>query len=458
MRKMFLAFMVFVCNCMAVIQLGDLNKLADYASKDGSSIKLTPGVYKMSDYLNDELIALRRSQALAMAKEQGKKRGDTYMFIFSGNDNNFDFTGVTIEVDTKFLSVFKSCYIREFYITGSGNTFTGLTITDIGDLPTYMGGNSVSIEGDNNTLKDITVNVRGSFPYGYGDYLGKGSESIVAGKKHSGVQICGINTKLIGCKVITSAFGHAFYIQGGINTILEDCYAKGQMRSTDDMLAETSGIAFDNGFKSVYKNYDGEQKIPAGYMKSLSECGFRTYASGGPTNRPTGKVTVINCTAQNMRVGFALAADDNTELVYISGCESIGCERGFFITKGILKNSRSDAVYGPMLYLEGSEASDIELTLTNLQSDFKVHALATISGKGHKLTLNQKADIDTNKKVPIMLGYGTPSAGEISSPIPEAAASDITLINNTDMPVISGADVKNCKVITNGIENVIDKK
>ncbi len=450
--------MVFVCNCMAVIEVGDLNKLAEYAAKDGSSIKLAPGIYRMSDYLTDELIAARRSEAMAEAKRRGVRRGDTYMFAFSGSNNSFDFTGVTIEVDTKFLSAFKGCYIREFLISGNGNTFSGLTITDIGDSPTYMGGNSVSIEGDNNTLKDVTVNVRGSFPYGYGDYLGKGSESIVAGKKHSGVQICGINTKLIGCKVITFAFGHAFYIQGGINTILENCYAKGQMRSTDDMLAETSGVAFDNGFKSVYTNYAGEKKIPAGYMKSLGECGFRTYASGGRTNRLTGKVTVTNCTAENMRVGFALAADDKTEPVRVSNCEAIGCERGFFIIKGVVTNSRSDAIYGPMLYLEGNEASDIELTLTKIKSDFKVHSLATISGKGHKLTLNQKTAINTNKKVPIMLGFGMPVAGEISSPIPQVAASDITLINNTDMPVAAGADVKNCKVITNGVEDVINKK
>jgi len=458
MRKILLVFMVFLCNCMAVIEVGDLNKLAEHASKDGSSIKLTPGVYRMSDYLTEEVIAARSSDAMAEAKKQGVKRGDAYMFAFSGSNNSFDFTGVTIEVDTKFLSAFKRCYIREFLINGSGNTFSGLTITDIGDSPTYMGGNSVSIEGDNNTLKDITVNVRGSFPYGYGDYLGKGAGSIINGKKHSGVQICGINTKLIGCKVITRSFGHAFYIQGGIDTLFRDCYVKGEMRATDQMLAETSGVAFENGFESVYKNYEGQNKIAPGYMKSLNECGFRTYASGGPTNRLTGKVTAINCTAENVRVGFALGADDKTEPVKLSNCETIGCERGFFITKGVVENSRSDAVYGPMLYLEGDAASEIELTLTKVQSDFKVHALVTISGKRHKLTLNQKPNIDVNIKVPIMLGYGMPSAGEISSPIPEAAASDITLINNTDMPVTAGADVKNCKVITKGIENVINRK
>jgi len=67
------------------------------------------------------------------------------------------------------------------------------------------------------------------------------------------------------------------------------------------MLAETEGPAFENGFKSVYQ----PNVIQPGYIKSLNECGFRTYGRGGPAQRETGVVTLVNCVAKNVRVGFA---------------------------------------------------------------------------------------------------------------------------------------------------------
>ncbi|MFI4910237.1 MAG: hypothetical protein ACIAQZ_01075 [Sedimentisphaeraceae bacterium JB056] len=447
MKRLLTAILVMSGFCAAMVQVEDLNQLAKYAALSGNQIKMTAGVYRLCDYLTDEMVAARQAEAMAQAKEQGRKKGEAFMFEFSGSGNVFDLTGVVIEVDTRFLSAFKRCYIREFLISGNGNTIKGLTITDIGNEPTYMGGNSVSIQGDNNTLVNVTVNLRGSYPYGYGDLLGKGGNQVVSLKKHSGVQICGTNTKITGCRIFNRSFGHCFFIQGGINTIFTDCYVEGQMRPTDQMLAETSGPAFENGFASVYTNRDGENKIAPGYMKSLNECGYRTYASGGPENRPTGKVTLQNCIAKNVRVGFALHANEQTEPVSLENCEAVGCERGYYINKGRLAECRSDAIYGPMLYLEGNEPSVIEMCLTAVKSDYKVHALATIAGKDHKISFDQKAGIDTGKKLPIMVGYGMPVAGEISAIIPEAAAEGIVIANNTDMPVELGQMAQNCKVI-----------
>lgn len=364
------------------------------------------------------------------------------MLLFSGHNNQFDLTGVTIEVDTQFLSAFKGCYVIELMISGRRNSIAGLTLTDIGNEPTVKGGTSLAVYGDNTTLKEVTLNVRGSSPYGYGDLLGKGGGSIVRLKKHSGLLICGTNTKLLGCRVISRSFGHCFFIQGGINTYFEDCYAEGEMRSTDDMLAETSGLAFDNDFKSVYK----PKVIQPGYMKSMQECGFRTYGKGGPEQRTTGKVTLVNCTAKNVRVGFALDANEETKPVDLSNCTAVGCERGFYLNKVVASDCQGDATYGPLLYLIGEEPSKVELTLLPETSDRTVHAVATISGSGHRVSIKGSR----NAMHPIMLGYRPPSAGEISAPISEGAADDITLVNETSMPIVVSTLAEDCTVTSDG--------
>lgn len=418
----------------ATVGITSMKELADYAAKSGNTVRMKPGVYQLGDLLTEEVIAERTKEA--------RKKKDAALFEFSGRSNIFDLTGVTIEVDTRLLSAFKGCYIREFLITGNRNTIRGLTVTDIGDQPTDRGGNSLSVHGDNNTLENLTLNIRGSFPYGYGDLLGKGSKNIVQGRKHSGLLICGTNTRLLGCKVITRAFGHAFFIQGGINTYFENCYAEGEMRPTDEMLAETEGPAFENDFASVYR----PNVIQPGYMKSLNECGFRTYGSGGPEKRKTGKVTLVNCTAKNVRVGFALSANEKTDPVDLKNCTAIGCERGFYLTKTVAKACRGDAQYGPLLYLTGEEESAIELELLPETSEMTVHAVATLSGEGHEITLTGSRDL----KHPIMLGYNPPGGGEISAPISSAAAEKVTLINLTDMPVVVSSEARRCTLTTKG--------
>ncbi len=413
-------------------------ELAAYAAKSGNTIKMKPGVYQMRDLMTDEMIARLKKEAVA--RKTGKS-SRVSMLTFSGHKNRFDLRDVTIEVDTQLLSAFGRCDIQEFLITGNGNAIAGLTVTDIGNHPTARGGRSLTIEGDNNTLTNVTLNVRGSAPYGYGDLLGKGKRSVTPLQKHSGLLICGTNTKLFGCRVISRALGHCFFIQGGINTYFEDCYAEGEMRATDDMLAETEGVAFENGFRSVY----GAQKvILPGYMKSLQECGFRTYGSGGPDKRKTGKVTLVNCTAKNVRVGFALAANEDTDPVELTGCAGIGCERAYFLEKAVVKECKGDAKYGPLIYLEGEEASRVDLTLLPETSDRIVHAVATICGTGHEVSIKGRR----NAEHPILLGYGSPPAGEISAPIPLRAADEVKLVNETTMPVVVSGMAENCTVMT----------
>lgn len=406
------------------ININSLKELASYAKKNGNVITMSPGVYQLTDYLSIDSMDERHNLNL-------------FQFItFSGSNNIFKFDGVEIEVDNKLRSALKApLHNSEFLITGSNNTFKGLVIRYNGE-GTTLGAAALEVGGKNNVLENVALHIKGSFPYGYGDYLGKGKKSLIKHKKHSGLLITGTNTKLYGCKVFMKSFGHAFFIQGGDNTYFKDCYAEGEIRSTNEMLAETSGPAFERNFASIYKNYDGKKEIPANYMKSLNECGFRTYS--------TGKVTAINCTAKNMRVGFALAK------VTMVNCEAIDCERGYYLNKADVTNCRGDAKYGPLLYLVGDESSRIDLKLKAGESEMKVHALATICGSGHQVSITSNGNGKRKKEIPIMLGYGMPSSGEISAAIPQKTANNIKIINETFLPIIIGEDANSCTVKSNG--------
>ena len=411
------------------IEIASLEALAAYAAKDGNAVRMAPGVYAMTDYIPLEDIPERREN-------------EAWRYIdFSGSGNIFDLTGVIIEFDTELREALDAPVHTpgEFTISGDDNTLKGLTIVSLGD------GNSrqecvLSILGDRNTLRDCEFYVRGSYPYGYGDLFGKGGGPIIAHRKHSGVQIRGDGARLIGCRVYMRSYGHGFYVQGAANTYFEDCYVEGEMRSTNDMLAETSGPAFDVDFRSVYRNRDGEERVAPGYMKSLAEDGFRTYGDAVG-------VTFVNCVAKNMRGGFELRTSGP---IRIENSAAIGNERGFWVgSDAIVTGSRGDARYGPVLFLEG-EGSSVELALKPEDSAKKVHALATIHGAGHEVSITPWEGQERGREVPIKLGFSQPGAGEGMSPIGEREASDIALSNETSMPVIIGREARESAVVTRG--------
>ncbi len=426
--------------------ISSMAELQDYAERSGNRVKMQPGVYQLAELLTAEHLDVLRKRFAADAERRGTKKREAHLFGFSGNNNHFDLTGVTIEVDTKFLTAFKGARISEFLISGNRVTLEGLTVKDIGDHPTVRGGTTMTVHGDVVTLKEVVLHVRGSSPYGYGDLMGKGDKAVLKGRKHSGLLVCGRKTKVLGCKVFTRAFGHAFFVQGGTDILFKDCYAEGELRPTDDMLAETSGPVFDAGFKTIYK----PNVIQRGYMKSLNECGFRSYGKGGPTGRVTGKVTVENCVAKGMRVGFAFSLVKGAPAL-IQNCEAIECERGYYLRGAVVENSRGDAKYGPLMYLVGdaSERCVVDLTLTPAVSDKKVHALATICGEGHQVRI-KRGDKRRSKPLPIMIGFRPPPAGEISAPIGEAEAKKIRLENTTGMPILFGPKSRESRVSTNG--------
>ncbi|MFB9057307.1 hypothetical protein ACFFU9_11215 [Mariniflexile ostreae] len=429
--------LLFFCSNLnaSEIKISSLKELAKYATESEHTITMAPGVYKLTDLLTPEILQERR------ANKQ-------YQYItFSGSNNVFNLEGVEIELDTEIRTVLNPpIHSDEFLVSGSNNSFLGLTIRCIGQ-GTSLGGTVLQVAGEANSLKGITLYVSGSYPYGYGDLFGKGKqkETTIKHRKHSALLVTGNETKLYRCKIYNRSFGHCFFIQQNPkNVYFEDCYAEGEMRSTDDVLAETSGPAFDVDFKTWTQNREGEYVVTSGYMKSLCEDGFRTYGE-------CENITFKNCIAKNTRGGFELRFNK----ALLENCETIGTERGYWIGDDtVVKNCKGDANYGPLLFVEGSNVN-VDLIVDAAESDRLVHALATIQGENNTVVLRSENETQRQADLPILLGYTHPEHGEAMSPFGQAETTNLNLINATGMSIKIGEQAKNSIIKTNGeiIEN-----
>ena len=417
------------------IKINSLKELVAYASKNGNTITMAPGVYQLTDYYTVDSMLVHN------------ERKEFQYITFNGNNNTFNLEGVEIVVDTKLRTALNPpIHSDEFLITGGNNTFKGLTIRCVGE-GVSPGGTVLQVSGKANILREITLYVAGSFPYGYGDLFGKGKarETVIKHYKHSGLLVTGSETKLYGCKLYNRSFGHCFFVQQKPeNVYFENCYAEGAIRSTDEILAETSGPAFDVNFKTWTQNRDGEYVVTPGYMKSLCEDGFRTYGESK-------NIQFVNCTAKNTRAGFELRSNG----VYLKNCTTIGTERAYWVrSNAVVKNCKGDANYGPLMFVEGSNVN-VDLTLDAAESDRIVHALITIQGDNNKIVLKAAKGKKRTKEIPILIGYTHPMHGESMSPYSEGEISGLVFKNNTGMPIKIGKMASNCEITTNGeiIEN-----
>ena len=105
---------------------------------------------------------------------------------------------------------------------------TGGTITYDLDDPAVVPG-SVGVQlapAASNPLTSVTSVTSGSSPWGYGSFFGI-SGGVV--RKMNGIRIGSPakNTRLIGAQVHMRAMGHAIFVQGAVDTLIEDCHVDG---------------------------------------------------------------------------------------------------------------------------------------------------------------------------------------------------------------------------------------
>ncbi|CDF79576.1 conserved hypothetical protein [Formosa agariphila KMM 3901] len=431
------------------IEVDSLQEFAKYITQDDVVVTLKPGVYVLNDTTLSKRILLKKYK-------DGKPSIDypiSSLLHFSGNGSRYILNDVVINIDTHLHQAFGQDHIFEIFVSGNHNVIEGLEVRDLGEEIPLRGAIMMHVMGDGNTISNVQLHIKGSYPYGYGHLLGKGANPIVKPQKHSSLLVSGKDTKLLGCKVITRGFGHGIVMQGAYNTYIKDCYVEGEMRTTNAMLSETSGPAFDSEFKSDYP----PGKIMPNEIKSLSEDGVRSYPYGYLVGRKTEHITVINTTVKNMRSGFDLSAHIGE--TFIDGCTAIGNqEKGYSVSKNaVIKDSKGDAMYGPLLSFHGNttENCEVELQLMHPVGEYPVQRLAELNGTGHKITLSNFEDKSRATLTPIVFGESFWSdVHRYRYPDKDAkafsGAYNITLINKTGMPIVFEKLSQHNAVISNG--------
>ena len=406
------------------ILVDNMAEFRGYAGEDNVKVRLKEGPYQID------------------------KAFCTRFIEFTGNHSYYDLTGVRFMVDTRLFTQVGLAIGRgssnlycAMELSGNRTTLEGLYIETYGDHPGRQSKNKIfNIIGSNVTLKNTAVRTAGSMPYGYGSFYGLGGRDV---RKMNGIRVGwpAKDVKLVGCRVHMRAMGHAIFLQGAENTLVEDCHVDGLLRTTDDILAETSGYAFDREFKAGKGGYiegatvaDDGTFLP-GEMFSLSEDGIRMYPKMGQ-NYLTGSTIIRNCTVTNMRRGICTglsSAGDKVINCQVNNCVAAGFNVGNADT---LINCRADAKYAEALCLAYTNAMNAEVDVEILDSrgGMKNSLLAKINGMGHQVTLRTANPSfipdDMTIELSTTKGYGGPRRGA------SARAVNIQLVNQTPAKVV----------------------
>ncbi|MGQ1909156.1 hypothetical protein ACT3CE_05155 [Marinifilum sp. RC60d5] len=369
------------------VKVNSLIDLLPYLKQDNVDVKLAPGIYGIT---TDDIA--KGTFGTTDFEDRAK-----ILLQFSGNNSTYDFTGVTLTIETGVFKCFGKYRVHELVVTGSNNVLKNLTMIDLGseqDRPN-KGALGVCMDGRDNRIEGFHMTVKGSYPYGYGDAFGKGKRNVIRHYKHSAFLVRGLRNHAKNCHIIHRSYGHAIFMQAASYPTIEGCVVEGKMRKTDDILAETSGPAFDVDFMTAWG-----YKLPAGYMLSLGEAGIRAY-NGGKTiidgkqyKRGTDNPTVLNCTVKHMRTGVTLA--HATGKKYVEACVAIGCENGFSLGSGDVVNCKADCAFGPVYAstYESDLGYNADITIIPAIDEYcnGSGCVAYIGGHGHKITLRAGAE------------------------------------------------------------------
>ena len=357
------------------VLIDSLDALRGYAPRANVKVRLKPGTYQLDQASSRNFIA------------------------FTGADSHYDLTGATIRVDTELFRRFgvgsgPAGIYCVFALAGDRITMEGGAFATYGDKPGIQSRNKIfNITGAGVVLRNVEVTTAGSSPWGYGSLYGISGGDV---RKMNGIRVGwpARDVKLIGCRVHMRAMGHAIFVQGAQDTLIEDCHVDGLLRPTNEILAETSGYAFERNFTTRGRGYvegvhvGADGKILPDEMISLSEDGIRMYDQSAP-GQPTGRTTIKDCTVTRMRRGICTglsAAGDR-----VVNCEVRDCvAAGFNASSGdVLEHCRADAKYAEALCLpySGSQGAVVELEVLDSRGGLANRLLAVINGQGHQVVL-----------------------------------------------------------------------
>ena len=416
-----------------VVRVDSLIDFRDAIALSDRQIVLKPGRYTVSD-----------------------RRG----FRFTGSNNDVDLTGVTIVVPLRVASGRTLFQLSGNRISLRGGIIedtypNGMTeVTDFGAYNRnrkFGGMNEMSITGDDNRVVGMKMTVRGSFPYGYGNMYGIGAGAVVNLNKHCGIQITGDRAMIDGCELKMESFGHAIYVQGGDRTTVRNTIVEGTLRPSNDCYGEKHDRDLAKRFNYQLQWPDSVRglPIPRDHMINCTEDGIRAYKGAG-------QMIVENCTVRKCRGGIKLYMAKGAK---VSNCEVVDCVvQGYSLpSRGVIRNCRGNAAYGPLLYVHSDNHSrqQVDLKLLPLTSPHSLgdHPLAALKGRGHKIKLTSVGAHTKSKPRPIIVGYflrfdflcvdypDVPKGHEklFAKYSPGTyKASEITIENRTGNPVVLG--------------------
>lgn len=363
-------------------------QLREVMQRDDQKVRMKPGTYRVEDTWPDDAQSV---------------------FIVSGSNNHFDLRGVTIEVPTAIYRDMRGRVhsLAGYRIHGQRSTFEGATFENTGDHPPHRSLPEFSVRGDDNRFVGCRFIIRGSAPYGYGDYYGKGGGSAVRLQKHSAMSVGGDRTVIEDCHFRIHTFGHGISIHGAQDTVIRNVRLCGDVRPTNDIYHETSGPAARFEYKIMSPSWKKDEPIPRNQVVHVTEDGIRAYTRGSRDGqiRATGGITVEDCTVLRMRGGITLGLAGQPATV--TGSRVIDCAHGYSVpSHSVVRDSAGNAAFGPLLIMPYSHkrGADIELELTPSEETRGDHPLTSITGRGHRIRITAAEDLEPATLRPIVIG------------------------------------------------------
>ncbi len=318
------------------------------SKKDGQKIRMKPGVYRAETVDPPMTVPLRHAEPNADGSVPTNRQ--EHIFAVNGSDNYFDLRGAVFETPVSVQSRLSGkAHVADcWHINGSGNVFEGGTFRNVTDrpYPKYrVAENEFEVCGDGNTFRDCTFVIRGSVPYGYSDFYGKGGPNFGRLNKHSFMSISHANgTRLVGCRVYMQSFGHCVHFHKVEGARIERCFFSGTLRPTNDIFRESVGRATEYDFHIMYR---GKRPIPRDRMIPLTEDGVRSY-------NDVKNITVKDTTVERLRGCFQLLCTGDVTLENVTVREA--GDFGYDLSAGdrgkvVMRNCRADIAYNPVFNL-----------------------------------------------------------------------------------------------------------
>ncbi|WP_197355324.1 right-handed parallel beta-helix repeat-containing protein [Aureliella helgolandensis] len=389
---------------------------------------------------SDQTIVLKAGRYTLTDLPEGDRE-----FHCAGSNNIIDLSEVHITVP---VGATRRSYIT---ISGDHNVFRGGTFEDIyqdglqevADFSDYnqnrstlarglRGSAVLTITGDDNTVSDTHLTIRGSFPYGYGSIYGIGSDNVYGLDKRCGILVKGKRNTLDGCNLQQRAFGHGIYMQSPADeTVIKNCVVEGVLRASKDLYLETDpkDLPARSNYTIPTKQRRGRRvgsgsPIPKDSMIPLSEDGIRVYSGGG-------SVTVENCTVARMRGGIRLYLASRA---IVRDSKAIDCGNTNFNlpSGGKVSGSIGNFAYAPLSDFRLSKSrQDVELTILPSPHAMGSHNLADILGNNHNIVFHRaEGPLDTNLRSIVIEGNGSTILNETEYPITlQSTASGNTVVS-----------------------------